>query len=151
MTVFELLKNKLKHGHGRQIVMFGGVGLFATFTDLLLYLALISFGLSAVLANIVAFPFANAQGYVLNALLTFRVDGKRSPLSWRGYGKFLGSYLISFLVATLIIWALAGPIGVIWAKLVATGVSAVMNYLMGAFFIFRPVVKDDEGNPTEST
>lgn len=123
--------------HRSRIVRFGGAGLLSAFTDFTVFGILIGAGVPAAIANIGAFLVANVQSYVLNARLTFRTEGRPTPLSRDGYGKFLFAHAFSLGFSTVIVAALAPVIGPWPAKLVALAAAAVWNYSASAFFVFR--------------
>jgi len=96
-----------------------------------------------VTANLISFLIANVQGYFLNSVLTFRQDGKRSPLSIKGYGKFLGGYFLALCISTVIIWSCAKTLSPIGAKVLAIAVTAFWNYCISAFVVFRAPKQTD--------
>ncbi|MEM0928864.1 MAG: GtrA family protein [Pseudomonadota bacterium] len=119
-----------------QIIKFGIVGFGNTLTDILIYAFLVSCGLSFVLSNLAAFIIANVQSYVVNASFTFSDNGKPAQMSLGNYAKYLFGHSASLLVGTLIIAALISWLGPITAKLVATLVGFVLNYLVSTNLIF---------------
>lgn len=123
--------------HRSRILRFGRAGLLSAVTDFAVFGLLISAGVAAAAANVGAFLVANIQSYVLNARLTFRTEGRPTPLSYGGYGKFLFAHAFSLGFSTVIVAGLAPVIGPWPAKLVALAAAAVWNYSASAFFVFR--------------
>ncbi|MEQ8936266.1 MAG: GtrA family protein [Amphiplicatus sp.] len=124
--------------HGGRMALFGGVGLFNTLTDFLVFAALVAGGFAPALANVAAFFVANAQSYAVNARVTFREQGAPAPLSFGGYARFAAAHLISLAVSTAIVLVLAEKLGPYAAKGVALIVTFAWNYAMTALFVFRP-------------
>ena len=144
--VLNCLRSKIPKAHQRQMALFGSVGLLCTITDLVLFSGFVALGFIPVVANLFSFLTANVQGYMLNSVVTFRREGRRSPLSLKGYGKFLGGYLLALVLSTLIIWFLGSALGAIGAKLLAIGVTALWNYCVSAFVVFREPKQTDSSS-----
>ena len=136
-------------GRSRELLSFGAVGILCTMVDIAVFACLVTGGFPPLISNVLAFFVANILGYGLNATLTFRLEGKRRKLTLRGYLKFLSGYLIGLGLSTFIIWRLADPLGPILAKLVASAVTAIWNYTISAFIVFRRP-KTMPPDPTES-
>ena len=136
---------------GARPVRFALVGAWCTIADVCAYLAAVALGLAPAPSNVLAFLFANAQGYALNARFTFRQEGRSAPVSLSGYGRFLAAYSIGLLVATALIAGLAPRFGPIPAKGVAVLASLVLNYQLAAHFAFaRPPVPPRPDSEVES-
>jgi putative flippase GtrA len=124
-------------GHGRRLVLFGGVGVFNTATDFIVFAGLVALGVFPVGANVAAFLVANAQSYWMNARVTFRNGEVPAATSLGAYGKFLSAHLVSLLISTGMIAAFANLIGAVGAKAVAAIFTLAWNYMMSAHFVFR--------------
>lgn len=122
--------------HGPRILRFGGVGVANTITDFAIFWLLIVGGLAPVPANIGAFFVANLQSYLLNARVTFRVDGRPAAVSPAGYMKFLAAHTMSLAVSTAMVAMLAARIGPLPAKAAAIGFTFAWNYATTAAFVF---------------
>lgn len=120
--------------HGGQLARFGGVGVLCAITDFSLFAVLVALGAPPVPANVGSFLVANVEGYFLNGRVTF---GGLKPLSLKGYSKYFSAYAVSLILSTLIVGALASRVGPLYAKLAATGVAAIWNYLFVALVVFR--------------
>jgi putative flippase GtrA len=132
--------------HGRQAARFGVVGVLCAITDFGLFAVLVALDVAVIPANIASFLVANMQGYVLNAKFSFG-EGGAHALSARGYLKFFMAYAASLALSTLVVGLLAAPIGPLPAKVIATGLGAILNYLTSAYVVFR---RSGE-NPAEET
>ncbi len=123
--------------HGARAARFGVVGVLCTVIDFTLFAGLVALGVPVIPANIVAFLIANVQGYVLNAKFAFKESDSGHVLSVRGYLKFFTAYAASLALSTLVVALLAGPIGPLLAKVVASGLGGLLNYLSSAYLVFR--------------
>lgn len=128
--------------HGGQLVRFGSVGILCAITDFSLFAALIALGAPPIPANIGSFMVANVEGYILNGALTFRTD-ESVPLAPKGYAKYFGAYAASLVLSTVIVGVLAGRIGPLYAKALATGVAAIWNYALSALVVFKTAPRDE--------
>ena len=118
------------------------VGLANTAIDFIVLLALTAWGLELVLANILSTSIALTFSFFANRTFTFRSEGKK------------GGQILRFLIVTLIgLWViqpiilvltvpllesfLSRELSIVVAKLVATVVSMVWNYLLYDSLVFR--------------
>ncbi len=124
--------------HSRQAARFGFVGVLSALTDFGVFAWLVSADIHPLAANFCAFMVANLQGYFLNGWITFRSNGQRSRFSLANYRRFLSVYLLGFALSMTIIGLLAPSTGPFIAKFVAMIVSAISNYTLSAFLVFRP-------------
>ena len=120
-------------------ISFGLVGLvnsaidFAVFSFAYYYL-----GLPIIAANAMAWIVAVTASYVMNTTITFAAESGRSL----GFGRYLGfalSQFAGFLANTATVWCLVELAHVpAWAgKVVAIGVSFVVNFSLSHFVVFR--------------
>lgn len=122
--------------HYKRFRRFSFVGLINTLLDfsvfsLLFYL----YGVSYVIAHVVAFLIAVTNSFLLNSLWTFK-NLKRDRLV-RQIAAFLAVGLVGLALTTATIYLLGQYIPVLLAKLAAVGVSMVWNYLGSWLFVFR--------------
>lgn len=125
-------------GHRRGAFLFGLIGVLNAATDFAVYSAGVFIGLHPVLANVVAFLCANVQSYRVNAAVTFRREGRSAEVSLPGYLKFAAAHLLGLAISTAFIVAFSGAIGPIGAKAGSVLFSAASNYVLSAYFVFRP-------------
>ncbi|MGE0408314.1 MAG: GtrA family protein [Amphiplicatus sp.] len=123
--------------HAAQAARFGVVGVLCAVTDFGLFFVLVEAGAPPVAANIVSFIAANIQGYALNARFAFRRGEEGHALSLGGYFKFFTAYAVSLALSTLVVGLLAPRIGPLPAKILATVLAGLWNYLASHFLIFR--------------
>jgi putative flippase GtrA len=132
--------------HGPRAARFGVVGVLCAITDFSFFAGLVALGAPVIPANVVSFLIANVQGYVLNAKFSFKDGDQAHGLSLRGYVKFFAAYAASLVLSTAAVAILAGPIGPLAAKVVATVFAGLLNYLSSAYLVFRrpPVGRGDD-------
>jgi putative flippase GtrA len=120
-------------------ISFGLVGLvnsaidFAVFSFAYYYL-----DLPIIVANAMAWIVAVTASYVMNSTITFAAESGRSL----GFGRYLGfavSQFAGFLANTATVWCLVELAHIpAWAgKVVAIGVSFVVNFSLSHFVVFR--------------
>jgi putative flippase GtrA len=120
-------------------ISFGLVGLvnsaidFAVFSFAYYYL-----GLPIIVANSMAWIVAVTASYVMNTTITFAAESGRS-LSFGRYLGFAVSQFAGFLANTATVWCLVELAHIpAWAgKVVAIGVSFVVNFSLSHFVVFR--------------
>lgn len=118
----------------QQALRYASVGLLNTATDLACFLALHHWaGLGAELANIGAFVIAATQGYLVNQRWTF---ADAAGPSWRGWLGYLGVNTAGVAISTATIYLLAGHLGAVGAKLVATVLVFAWGFLAARRWIF---------------
>ena len=112
-------------------------------------LALGALGTRRVLTvNVIAFVAATAFAFCTNKLLVFRTRSGGLRRALRELALFFGARIASFGVEELGLWistdalhvherTLLGFNGLLIAKVLLLGVSAIMNYLFSKFVIFR--------------
>jgi putative flippase GtrA len=120
-------------------ISFGLVGLvnsaidFAVFSFAYYYL-----GLPIIVANAMAWIVAVTASYVMNTTITFAAESGRS-LGFCRYLGFAVSQFAGFLANTATVWCLVELAHIpAWAgKVVAIGVSFVVNFSLSHFVVFR--------------
>lgn len=102
--------------------------------------------LPIIAANTAAWAVAVTGSYVMNSTITFAAESGRR-LHMRGYLGFALSQVMGFLGNTVTVWCLVELDAVpAWAaKVVAIGVSFVINFSLSHFLVFRAA------RPREST
>ena len=129
----------------RKAINFGLIGLINTAVDFGVFMFGIKLlGLPLVPANVLSWLVAISGSYVMNSFITFAAESGRR-LTWRGYMTFTASGVVGVIAntATLVVAAAllerAIPnANVLIAKLLAIGVSFVVNFSMSHFVVFRP-------------
>lgn len=121
---------------------FIAIGVLNTLIDFAVLIALTQAGLGIVLANIIATSVALTFSFVMNRRFTFRSEGNR----WAEALKFLAVTLFGlWVLQTLVLVVLTGmfemwfdePVALVGAKIAATIVSTVWNYLLYDRLVFR--------------
>jgi putative flippase GtrA len=143
-----LLQRALAAWHGRAIglkaVSFAGVGVINTALDYGIFLlAWGQLGWPIIPANVLAWMIAVSGSYVMNSYITFAKESGRK-LRWRDYGTFVASGIAGMVANTTVVYVLSFFIPVWIAKLVAIGVSFVVNFALSHFVVFRPAKPDVE-------
>lgn len=137
-----LLQRALDIWHQRAIglkaVSFAGVGVINSAVDYGIFmLAYQQFGWSIPPANVLAWLIAATGSYVMNSYITFAKESGR-VLRWRDYLSFMASGIAGMVANTVVVLVLSYVIPVWVAKLIAIGVSFVVNFSLSHFFVFRP-------------
>jgi len=120
-----------------KVTSFALVGVVNTFIDLGVFLAAYSLlGLSLVPANVLAWLVAVSFSYVMNSFLTFAAESGRK-LTPRAYGAFVASGGVGVIASTATLVAMSYVVPVLAAKLIAIGVSFLVNFSLSHFVVFR--------------
>jgi putative flippase GtrA len=128
----------------RKAISFALIGVVNTAVDFGVFMFGINvLGLAIVPANVLSWLIAIAGSYVMNSFITFAAESGRR-LTWRDYGTFVASGTVGLVAntATVVVAAslmasfIADPRPI--AKLLAIGVSFVVNFSMSHFVVFRP-------------
>jgi dolichol-phosphate mannosyltransferase len=132
-----------------QFLLYVGIGGIAALANLALFLGLLSAGLSVLLAAPIAFIFAAFVNYLLCLLLLFRHKAR-----WNTAGELIvywcvvGAVCLLDLGTTKIL--LLSGLGPGMAKLFASTVALVFNFLGRRFFVF-PEPSVGEWKPQENS
>jgi putative flippase GtrA len=121
---------------GIKLLSFAAVGIVNALVDLGVFsLAYFYFGASLVISNVVAWGCAVTGSYILNTLITFARESGRA-LSLKTYLSFALSQMAGFVAntATVIVVSYVAP--VLAGKLVALGVSFLVNFTLSHFVVF---------------
>ena len=118
-------------------VSFGLIGFVNTAVDLGVFsLGYYVFGLPIVAANLLSWCVAVTSSYVLNSTITFSIEARRA-LSFRTYATFLLAQLVGFAANTTTVVIAAHFMPVLFGKVLATGVSFMVNFSLSYFIVFR--------------
>jgi putative flippase GtrA len=118
-------------------VSFGLIGFVNTAVDL----GVFSFGyyvldLPIVVANLISWAFAVTGSYVLNSTITFSIESRRA-LSLKTYATFIVAQLAGLAANTTTVVVASHFMPVLFGKLLATGVSFMVNFSLSHFIVFR--------------
>jgi putative flippase GtrA len=116
---------------------FASIGVVNSLVDLGLFLLALNYLTSSlVVANVLAWTVAVSGSYVMNSFITFAAESGRQ-LSVKAYLGFVASQVLGLIAATttLVLCALVMP--VLYAKLLAIGVSFLVNFSISHFVVFR--------------
>jgi putative flippase GtrA len=118
-------------------VSFGLIGFVNTAIDF----GVFSFGyyvlnLPIIAANLLSWIIAVSGSYVLNSMITFSVESGRE-LTIRTYATFLLAQLAGFAANTTTILLASHFMPVLFGKVLATGVSFLVNFSLSHFVVFR--------------
>jgi putative flippase GtrA len=126
----------------RQVLMlkamsFASVGVVNTFVDLGLFLLALKYLTSSlVVANVLAWTVAVSGSYVMNSFVTFAAESGRR-LTIKAYLAFVVSQILGLIAATTTLVLAALVLPVLYAKLLAIGVSFLVNFSISHFVVFR--------------
>jgi putative flippase GtrA len=123
-------------------VSFGLIGFVNTAIDF----GVFSFGyyfldLPIVPANLFSWVVAVSTSYVLNSMITFSVESQRE-LSVRTYATFVLAQLAGFAANTTTVVVASHFMPVLFGKVLATGVSFMVNFSLSHFVVFRKPAAD---------
>jgi putative flippase GtrA len=124
----------------RQAARFAAIGLLNTSVDFGVFLLALAFLTSSlVAANVLSWTVAVTGSYVMNSFITFAAESGRR-LRFRAYAGFIGSGLAGLIAntATLLVAAELLLLPVVLAKVLAIGVSFLVNFSLARFVVFRP-------------
>jgi putative flippase GtrA len=138
----ESLPRRIMAALRRQALMlkamsFASIGVVNSLVDLGLFLLALKYlTTSLILANVLAWTVAVSGSYVMNSFITFAAESGRQ-LSVKAYAGFVASQVLGLIAATttLVLCALVMP--VLYAKLLAIGVSFLVNFSISHFVVFR--------------
>ena len=116
---------------------FASVGVVNTLIDLGLFLLALKFLTSSlIVANVLSWSVAVSGSYVMNSFVTFAAESGRK-LQWRSYIAFVLSQILGLVAATTTLVLAAQALPVLYAKLLAIGVSFLVNFSISHFVVFR--------------
>jgi putative flippase GtrA len=115
---------------------FAAIGVVNTLVDFGLFaLAVEVLGLPLVPANVLAWSIAVSGSYVMNSYTTFAAESGRK-LSARAYGTFIVSGIVGLIANTTALVLASYIVPVLIAKLVAIGVSFLVNFTLSHIVVF---------------
>jgi putative flippase GtrA len=122
-----------------QAARFAVIGVLNTSVDFGVFLLALAFLTSSlVAANVLSWAVAVTGSYVMNSFITFAAESGRR-LRFRAYAGFIGSGLAGLIAntATLLVAAELLLLPVVLAKVLAIGVSFLVNFSLARFVVFR--------------
>ena len=118
-------------------VSFGLIGFVNTAVDFGVFsLGYYVLGLPIVAANLLSWSVAVTSSYVLNSAITFSIESRRE-LSFKTYATFLLAQLAGFAANTTTVVIASHFMPVLLGKILATGVSFLVNFSLSHFIVFR--------------
>lgn len=98
--------------------------------------------LDLIAANVIAWMVAVSGSYVMNSYVTFAAESGRK-LRWTSFFAFAASGILGVIANTATLVAAAEFLPVMAAKILAIGVSFLINFSMSHFVVFRPKKKHE--------
>jgi putative flippase GtrA len=164
MAVFHQLSSRFPRAVGairerivilRKAISFGLIGVVNTAVDFGVFMFGVNvLGLPIVPANVLSWLIAISGSYVMNSYFTFAAESGRR-LTPRDYATFVASGVVGLIantttvvVAASLLESIIPDANVPVAKLLAIGVSFVVNFSMSHFVVFRPR-RQPAGEPFE--
>jgi putative flippase GtrA len=131
----------VKAWHERAILLkavsFGLVGVVNLVIDFAVFsLGYFYFGLSIVVANVIAWIVAVSNSYVLNSLTTFALESGRK-LRVKDYLAFCVSQTGGLVANTATVFVASYFMPVLIAKVLAIGAGFAVNFSLSHFVVFR--------------
>lgn len=126
----------------REIVMFLIVGTLTVLIDFIIYLGLVEVQIMEVdIAKATGFLVGTLFAYFANRFWTFRYNSHASGSAWRFLVLYASTLSANVLINSLALKLLGNTtITFQLAFLLATGVSASLNFLGMKFFVFRAII-----------
>jgi putative flippase GtrA len=122
----------------RKAGTFAVIGVINTAVDFGVFAAAYKIlGLPLVPANILSWMVAVSGSYVLNSSITFAAESGRK-LTLRSYTAFVVSGIAGLIGNTAMLWVASYFVPVLIAKVLAIGVSFLLNFTLSHFVVFRP-------------
>jgi len=129
----------------RKAISFGLIGVVNTGVDFGVFMFGVKvLGLALIPANVLSWLIAISGSYVMNSYITFAAESGRR-LTRRDYATFVASGVAgaiantaTLVVAASLLQSIIPGANVPIAKLLAIGVSFVVNFSMSHFVVFRP-------------
>ncbi|MCI8649991.1 MAG: GtrA family protein [Anaerotruncus sp.] len=120
----------------KRILKFGLTGVANTLVDVgVCWILNQLLGMNIYLANVIGYGAGMLNSYLVNRSWTF---ASRDRLLSMQLVRFLLVNLSALALSTLLIRLLTGfGLGDMWAKLGATGITLVVNFLASRFWVFR--------------
>jgi putative flippase GtrA len=123
-------------------VSFGLIGFVNTAVDFGVFsFGYYFLGLPIVAANLLSWTIAVSGSYVLNSTITFSVESHRK-LSAKTYGTYVLAQLAGFAANTATILIASHFMPVLFGKVLAAGVSFLVNFSLSHFVVFRTPAVD---------
>jgi putative flippase GtrA len=127
--------------HERTIVLkalsFGVIGVLNSLVDFgVFWIAYRYAGIPLIAANVLAWLVAVSFSYVMNSFITFARESGRQ-LRWRAFLTFVASGIPGVIANTAALKLASLFLPVLVAKLIAIGVSFVVNFSLSHFVVFR--------------
>jgi putative flippase GtrA len=125
----------------REIAIFLVVGASTVMVDFISYRGLIGFQVMEVdMAKATGFLIGTIFAYFANRFLTFGNKSHVSGSAWRFLALYAITLVANVLINAIVLKRLADVASAIqFAFLLATGVSACLNFLGMKLFVFRPI------------
>jgi putative flippase GtrA len=118
-------------------VSFGLIGFVNTAVDFGVFsFGYYFLGLPIVMANLLSWAVAVSSSYVLNSTITFSIESRRE-LSVRTYATFVVAQLAGFAANTATVVIASHFMPVLFGKVLATGVSFMVNFSLSHFIVFK--------------
>jgi putative flippase GtrA len=122
----------------RKAASFALIGLVNTTVDFGLFsLAHLYFDWPIVPANVFSWTIAVTGSYVMNSLITFAAESERK-LRAATYGRFIAVQVSGLVANTATVLIASYFMPVLIGKVLAIGVSFLVNFSLSHFVVFRP-------------
>jgi putative flippase GtrA len=120
-----------------KMVSFALVGLINLAVDFSVFsIGYFYFGLSIILANVIAWIIAVSNSYVMNSLTTFAAESGRQ-LRLRDFMTFALSQVGGLITNTATVFVASYFMPVLVGKVLAIGAGFVVNFSLSHFIVFR--------------
>lgn len=116
---------------------FAGIGVVNTLVDFAVFVLFRQVvGLPQIPSNVIAWTVAVSGSYAMNSYITFAAESGRR-LNWRSYAAFAGSGIVGLIANTTVLVVASWVIPELVAKVLAIGVSFLVNFSISHLVVFR--------------
>jgi putative flippase GtrA len=120
----------------RKAGSFAAVGVINTLIDFVIFAAAVKlFALPLIPANVLSRSVAVSGSYIMNSYTTFAAESGRQ-LTARAYGTFIVSGIAGLVANTTALVLASYVLPILLAKVVAIGVSFLINFTLSHLFVF---------------
>ena len=125
----------MKDARVRQLVLYAVCGGTGVLTDLVLFTALVHYGVNYQVANAAGYAAGTLASFILNRHFTFQVYDK----AFRRLALFFGTALIGYLASSALLWVLVSVQGYppLPSKVATLAVVLVLQFSLNRAITFR--------------
>lgn len=134
------LLKRLKYGEFRQLILYGIFGSCSALLDLIIFTALVRWGMYYMLANSISVLAGISTSFLLNRQYNFKVK----DAAFRRFSIFLTIGLIGMLLSNLILYCCIDVMGAdeFLSKLLSIVLVALFQFVLNKYITFKPTAHE---------